>query len=101
MKGVAIMSLYAVNVRDRVIQRVSDEYSGADNQRVLLIEANSAKQAWAKASRSSHAIGSAACESCRHRYCSACEECSIGKQSSDYWICHRCGELNPRVPNCI
>jgi len=94
------MALYAVDVRDRVIQRVTDEYGGADNLRVFLIEADSPKQAWAKVSRSSIAISSAACESCRHRYCSACEQCSIPKQSSDFWICHRCGELNRRVPNC-
>jgi hypothetical protein len=23
----------------------------------------------------------------------------IAKQYSDFWICHQCGELNPRVPN--
>jgi hypothetical protein len=101
MKDVGSMGLYAVDVRDRVIQRVSAEYNGADNLRVFLIEADSARQAWAKISRSSTAISSPACESCRHGYCGACEDCSIGKQSSDYWICHRCGELNQRVPNCI
>src|SRR5687768_4153495 len=100
-EDVGSMTLYAVDVRDRVIQRVSEEYSGADNRRVFLIEADSPKQAWAKVSRSSIAISNAACESCRHGYCSTCEECSIGKQSSDYWICHRCGELNQRIPNCI
>ena len=95
------MALYAVNVRDRVIERVGEEYGGADNQRVFLIEADSPKQAWAKISRTSAVISSAACGSCRHRYCGACEQCSIPKQSSDYWICHRCGELNQRVPDCI
>ena len=43
MKDVSSMALYAVDVRDRVIQRVSEEYSGADNLRVFLIEADSAK----------------------------------------------------------
>ena len=93
------MAFYAVDVRDRVIQRVTQKYNGVDNQRFLLIEAGSAKQAWAKASRSSAPIGSADCDCCRHRHCSVCEECSVAKQYSDYWICHRCGELNQRVPN--
>lgn len=93
------MALYAVDVRDRVIRRVTQEYNGVDNQRFFLIEAGSAKQAWAKASRASQAIGSADCAGCRHSHCSACEECSLTKRYSDYWICHRCGELNPRVPN--
>ena len=94
------MALYAVDVRDRVIQRVTQQYNGVrDNKRFFLIEAGSAKQAWAKASRASGAIGSADCDGCHHRHCSACEECSVTKRYSDYWICHRCGELNPRVPN--
>ena len=37
------------------------------------------------------------CDGCRHRYCQDCEECSASKQHSDFWICHRCGELNRRV----
>jgi hypothetical protein len=93
------MALYAVDVRDRVIQRVTQQYNGVDNKRFFLIEAGSAKQAWAKASCASGAIGSADCGSCRHSYCSVCEECSVTKRYSDYWICHSCGELNPRVPN--
>ena|SRR3990170_3580564 len=93
------MAFYAVDVRDRVIQRVTREYNGADNARFFLIEAGSAKQAWAKASRSSTAIGGAECDRCRHCRCDVCEECSVAKQSSDYWICHWCGELNLRVPN--
>ena len=93
------MALYAVDVRNGVIQRVTEEYGGVDNQRFFLIEAGSAKQAWTKAHRSSAGIGSAPCDCCRHRFCSVCEECSVTKQYSDYWICHRCGELNRRVPN--
>jgi hypothetical protein len=93
------MARYAVNLRDRVIQRVTQEYNGVDNKRSFLIEAGSAKQAWAKASRASAATGSADCDGCPHRYCSACEECSVTKRYSDYWICHCCGELNPRVLN--
>jgi hypothetical protein len=94
------MALYAVDVRDRVIRRVTQRYNGVrDNKRFFLIEAASVKQAWAKASRASGAMGSAACGGCPHRHCSACEECSVTKRYSDYWICHCCGELNPRFPN--
>jgi hypothetical protein len=91
------MALYAVDLQDRVIRRVTQAYNGVDNKRFFLIEAVSAKQAWAKASRTSAAIGSADCGGCPHRHCSACEECSLTKRYSDYWICHCCGELNPRV----
>jgi hypothetical protein len=91
--------LDAVDLRDRVIQRVSDRYNGMDKKRFLTIEAGSAQQAWVKAGRASAAIGNTDCGSCRHRHCTACEECSVTERYSDYWICHRCGELNPRVPN--
>ena len=93
------MAFYAVDVRDRVIQRVTQGYNGVDNQRFFLIEAGSANQAWAKASRSSAPIGNAECACCCHCHCSACEECSVARPYSDYWICHCCGELNLRVPN--
>jgi hypothetical protein len=94
------MALYAVDVRDRVIQRVTRQYNGVrDNKRFFLIEAVSAKQAWAKASLASGTIGSDDCSCCHHRYCRACEECSVTKRYSDYWICHSCGELNRRVQN--
>ena len=92
------MAFYAVDVRNRMVRRVT-HHNGVDNKRFFLIEASSAKQAWTKASRVSEAIGSADCGSCRHRQCSACEECSVSERYSDYWICHCCGELNPRVPN--
>ena len=59
------MAFYAVDVRDQVIQRVTWQYDGVrDNKRFFLIEAVSAKQAWAKASRASAAIGSADCSGC-------------------------------------
>lgn len=93
------MAFYAVDVRERVVQRVTDQHNGIDNKRFFLIEAGSAKKAWAKVSRSPAAIGSADCGDCRHALCRVCEECSVTKQYSDYWICHCCGELNPRVPN--
>jgi hypothetical protein len=93
------MAFYAVDVRDGVIRRVTEEYGRVDNKRVFLIEAPSAKEAWAKVNPG--AIGSADCGNCRHRRCHVCEECSVARQYSDYWICHSCGELNRRVPSCI
>ena len=94
------MAFYAVDVRDRVIRRVTEEYSGVDNKRFFLIEAVSAKQAWTKANPATEP-GSADCGNCRHRHCGVCEECSVARQYSDYWICHWCGELNRRVAGCI
>ncbi len=96
------MAWYAVDVRDGVVRRVtaeSTESTEADNQGRVLVEAGSAKQARTKANRSSGGIATAECDCCRHRFCSVCEECSVTKQYSDYWICHHCGELNRRVPN--
>ena len=93
------MAFYAIDVRDRVIQRVTEEYIGADNKRYFLIEAGSAKLAWARAARVSCATGSADCDSCGHRCCSICDECSLSQQYSDYWICHNCGALSLRIPS--
>jgi len=95
------MAYYAVDVRERVIRRVTHQYNRADNERFFLVEAASAKQAWAKASRASKTsggAGGAGCAGCRHNHCNICEECSVTKGYSDYWICHCCGELNLRVP---
>ena len=36
------MAFYAVDVRDRVIQRVTQGYNGVDNKRFFLIQARSA-----------------------------------------------------------
>ena len=94
-KGV-YMAFYSVDVRDRVIQRVTQQYRGADNARYFLIEAGSAKLAWAKAMRASDTPGSAECDSCGHHYCYACADCSLSQHYSDYWICHSCGALTPR-----
>jgi hypothetical protein len=91
------MAFYAVDVQEQVIRRVTARYERVDNKRVFLVEAVSAKQAWAKASRASGPIGSVDCLWCHHRRCSACDECSVTKRYSDYWICHCCGELNRRV----
>src|ERR1700747_2586345 len=46
-------------------------------------------------------MSGADCSCCRHCHCIVCEECSAAKQYPDYWICHRCRELNPRVPNLV
>ena len=92
--------LYSVDVRDQGIQRMTQQFNRVrDNKQFFLIEASSAKQAWAKVNRASEAMESADCDGCQHRHCSACEECSVTKRFSDYWICHRCGELNLRVSN--
>lgn len=93
------MAFYAVDVRDHVIHQVTQEYNAADNKRFFLIEARSRKRAWAKARRELETIGSTDCMCCGHRHCKACEEYSVEKQYSDYWVCHSCGELNRRVPN--
>jgi hypothetical protein len=88
-------------MRDQVIQRVSREYNSVDNARYFLIQAGSAKQAWAKAIRSSAPVSGATCGDCRHAHCIACAECSVAKAFSDYWICHCCGTLNLRVPKLL
>jgi hypothetical protein len=93
------MAFYAVDVLNHVIERVTQQSNVVDKKGFFLIEAVSVKQAWAKASRPLEAIGSTGCDWCRHRYCSACEECSVTKRYSDYWICHCCGELNRRFQN--
>jgi hypothetical protein len=51
------MAFYVVDVRDRVIQRVTNQYNGVDNKRFFLIDAGFAKQA--KSSRASAPIGNA------------------------------------------
>jgi hypothetical protein len=92
--------LCSADLRDQGIQRMTQRSNRVrDNKQFFLIEASSAKQAWAKTSRASGAISYADCDECHHRHCRACEECSVTKRFSDYWICHRCGELNPRVSN--
>ena len=93
------MAFYAIDVRDRIIQQVSREYTAVDNKRFFLIEARSAKKAWAKAGTVTNPMSSVDCSCCRHCHCIVCEQCSAAKQSSDYWICHCCGELNPRGLN--
>ncbi len=91
------MAFYSVDVRDRVIQRVTQNHTGADNTRYFLVEAGSAKLAWVKAIRASGVtVGNADCESCGHGYCGVCAQSSLSPQYSDYWICHICAALTPR-----
>ena len=93
------MAFYVVDMRSRLIQRLKEQDDRADNPGLLLIKASSAKMAWAKAVRASYSKGNADCNSCGHRYCGTCEDCSLAQRYSDYWICHTCGALNPRIPS--
>jgi hypothetical protein len=95
------MAFYAVDIRDKVVRKVTEQYDVVDKKRFFLVEAASAQQARAKACRLWEAIGTANCGCCRHGRCPACEECSVTKRYSDYWICHCCGELNRRLQNRI
>ncbi len=60
------MAFYAVDARDRVIQRVIQGYNGVDNERFFLIEARSMKKGWAKADMASETDSSVVCSNCRH-----------------------------------
>jgi len=91
------MAFYLVDVRDRVIQRVTQKCIDADNARYFLIKAGSKRIAWTKAVRATEAEGGVECDSCTHTFCDLCRECSLSQQYSDYWICHSCGALTPRV----
>ena len=75
------------------VQRAAEEYNDASNRTGL------AKQAW-NAGEAAAEIDSAECAYCRHHHCRICDECSVAKPYSDYWICHQCGELNRRASNC-
>lgn len=68
-------------------------------ERIYPVTAACAAPARISGSSSPTEAGGLECASCRHRYCSICEECSATKQYSDYWICHCCSELNSRFPN--
>jgi hypothetical protein len=79
-----------------VIQRVTQECTGPDNKHYLPVEAVE-QQASADSGAASKQVGSVVCSSCRHRQCCICEEWSIAKEYSDYWICHCCGALTHRL----
>jgi hypothetical protein len=90
------MAFDAVDVRG-VIQRLTQEYRRRGQQAFFLIEAM--QHPWANSGAASEPAGSAVCSSCRHRQCRDCEECSVGKEYSGYWICHCCGALTHRLPS--
>ena len=50
------MAFYAVDVGNHVIERVTQQYPVGHKKRVFLVEAASAKQAWAKAGRVSGSL---------------------------------------------
>ena len=87
-----------LDTRDRVVQRMTEEYNGVRNPWHIVIKPGPAKQAWTDVSAAA-GLDSAKCTYCRHGHCRICEDCSVSKQYSDYWICHHCGELNRRVSN--
>ena len=55
------VAIYSVDVRDGMIQRVTQKCHRVNNKRFFLIEAGSAKQAWAKANSAPETNGSAVC----------------------------------------
>jgi len=79
------------DMRDGKIQQLAVKDLPREQKSVALIEVNSAP-AIRPALR-----GSVVCDDCRHLHCETCEEGSAARQYSDFWICHRCGELNRRV----
>ena len=87
----------AVDVLDGKIQRMTQVYKPGAYKRFALIEPSSAEAIRPKDKLAPVRMGSVPCDDCRHRPCQACEECSVAKQYSDFWICHCCGELNRRV----
>ncbi len=84
---------------DGNIQRMTQGYKPGDHKRFALIEPSSAEAIRPKVKLAAVRLGSVACDDCRHRHCQVCEECSVTKRYSDFWICHCCGELNRRVRN--
>jgi hypothetical protein len=84
-------------VRDGKTQGLIVKYLPEEQKSFALIEAGSARAIRPKNEPAPAPIGSVVCSECRHLHCQACEENSAAKQYSDFWICHRCGELNRRV----
>jgi hypothetical protein len=87
----------AFDARDKALRRFAEKRNGARVQRGLQIDIEFSRQGQSGENGLSPEIGIPECACCRHRHCPVCEECSASKQYSDYWICHRCGELNLRV----
>lgn len=89
-----------LDLQDEVVESLTKRSDSADIADDSLIEAECARGVLDNPRGHSAAIGRVDCAHCRHDCCSYCEDCSVAKQYSDYWICHGCGELNLRVPNC-
>jgi len=68
-----------------------------EGESLALIEADSVPAGRKKNFSSVLPAGGAVCCDCRHPFCKTCEKGSAARQYSDFWICHRCGELNRRT----
>ncbi len=79
------------------MQRLRVKETPGEHKSFALIKANSAPSMRLK----NEPVGSVVCDDCRHLHCDVhcdvCEESSAARQFSDFWICHRCGELNRRA----
>jgi hypothetical protein len=86
-------SNYLNSVRENFVTQKNFSGEGGD---LTLIEPGSGQAI--RSDNESPALPGArsACGDCRHLHCQICEENSAPKQYSDFWICHRCGELNRR-----
>jgi hypothetical protein len=75
--------------------RVKD--TPGEHKSFALIEPNSVPSMRLKNEPAAAPVGSVVCGDCRPLHCEICEESSAARQFSDFWICHRCGELNRRA----
>jgi len=82
---------------DGKMQQLSVNDAPGEQKSLVLIEPNSAPSRRLKNEPVIAPVDSVVCDDCRHLHCEVCEESSAPRQFSDFWICHRCGELNRRV----
>jgi hypothetical protein len=82
-----------------MMRRMTQKFLPEVCESIAVIEPLSAESLRPKNERVPVSSGSDVCGDCRHRHCQVCKESSAAKQFSDFWICHRCGELNRRVCN--
>jgi hypothetical protein len=68
-----------------------------EHKSFALIEPNSVPSMRLKNEPLIAPVASVVCDDCGHLHCDVCEESSAARQFSDFWICHRCGELNRRA----
>lgn len=88
-----------VNMLDSKMQRPARKDIPREHDSIALTEPESAPAIPLKTEPAPAAVGSIVCSDCRHLYCEICENGSAAKQYSDFWICHRCSELNRRARN--